>query len=201
MKYNHIDFTDFPDPMSVPGTISPSEFLLNNTMLLLGCFLIFLVLLKMISMVMSYRTYTRQEKERALVEASRRSAEKIPPAFASAAHADAVFLYANRSLYQFLLAELRRVLKDEGYIMMTNRHQHANIGTDSWDRIARHLFLARQQFLARSGVDQSAFLAEKNQSEEARELFLCLAKGCSDTGWYIARPEADAYGKPDEASQ
>lgn len=187
MSINHIDFTDYPHPMSPPGPVSPSEFLLNNTMSLLGFILIFLVLLKMITMVMSYRKYTRQEKERALAEASRRRAETTPPAFASAAHADAVYMYAHRSLYQFLLVELRCVLETEGFTMVTGRWRSAPLCDESKERVSRHLFMAQQQYCAMYGIYRGDIATDKYyDSDKAWRLCLGLVKGSEAIGWYVA---------------
>ena len=177
----------FPWPSHSPVPAN-AESALTHPGVLIMLAIIFLVLLKAIETALSARKYAQQQEELTLADACRSGMAVSPPAFASVEQADAVFLYANRPLYQFLLTELRRALKTEGYDLVTDRDRHAGVGEESKERIARHLFFARQQFLSLHGVPQTA--PDYNYSEEARQLLFCLVKGCGSTGWHIAPLEA-----------
>lgn len=175
----------WPSHSLVPAN---AESALTHPGVLIMLAIIFLVLLKAIDAALSARKYARQQEEMTLADARRSGMAVSPLAFASEEQVDAVFLYANRPLYQFLLKELRRSLKTEGYDLVNDRHRYADIGAEGRDRIARHLFFARQQFLSLHGVPQTA--PDYNYSEEARQLLFCLVKGCSSTGWHIAPLES-----------
>lgn len=185
MKYNHIDFTNFPSSISPSAPVSPFEFMLNNTISVMGCVFIILILLKLIDMVMSYRKRARQEKKRAAI---------APPVFAFPAHAQAVFLHANVEYYQYLLEELRCGLREAGYELTDDRKRRIRLPGDIERQVAKRVFLARERYtcpyLSASQLDEKGKYSLSNGNTV--QWLHWLIAGNESLGWFITSREEPA---------
>lgn len=112
-----------------------------------------------------------------------------PPPFGSRAHADAIYLSGNRDLYQVLLVTLEKALHKEGYGFTPESTRRTPLTSDSQQRVARAVFVAREHHMVPcqtdSVVEEKARLAARDGYAE--QLLYLLTTGSEKLGWYITR--------------
>ncbi len=111
-----------------------------------------------------------------------------PPAYASAEHAAAVHSFANQEYFQLMLGVMRKNLTAEGYVLTQDKYQQIPLALESSRRIARAVFIAREQRLA--PAQPSHIIMERAddaiESGYALQWLETLIHGSESTGWYIA---------------
>ena len=120
-------------------------------------------------------------------------------AYASADHAAAVHSFANQEYFQLLLGVMRKALTAEGYVLTQEQHQRIPLAPESTRRIARAVFIAREQHLA-PGQPSHIIMERADDAMEsgyALQWLETLIHGSESTGWFIA-PGAK---KPPDASE
>lgn len=178
-------FPDYPHPAeSVP---LPLPDITHPLVICMG--LVFLlVTLLIIDRVCSFLR-ARQRKAKNLAEANRQPPAAPPlPHFASEEHAEAVFLYLNREMYQVLLTELRSALHKEGFGLLRNCSSSVFFSSEMQQRIAERLVDARQRFWLMHGIHQSD---KKPDPEEGMRLCSSLIMACIASGWYVVGLDRD----------
>lgn len=122
--------------------------------------------------------------------AKRRASQpaQSPPAYASADHAAAVHSFANQEFFQLLLGVMRKNLTAEGYDLTQDQYQRITLAPESSRRIARAVFIAREQRLA-PGQPSHIIMERADDAIEsgyASQWLETLIQGSESTGWYIA---------------
>lgn len=122
--------------------------------------------------------------------AKRRASQpaQSPPAYASADHASAVHSFANQEFFQLLLGVMRKNLTAEGYDLTQDQYQRIPLAPGSSRRIARAVFIAREQRLA-PGQPSHIIMERADDAIEsgyALQWLETLIQGSESTGWYIA---------------
>ncbi|MFK3662755.1 hypothetical protein ACI2I2_19945 [Scandinavium sp. NPDC088450] len=110
------------------------------------------------------------------------------PFFGCPEDACAVHQFANTDYYRHMLAALENALHQEGYELSRAPEHQVVLPRGVRKRIARHVFMARDKYLAPQQRDST--IAEKAAlSEEdgfSGQWLDILLKGCASQGWIIA---------------
>ena len=111
--------------------------------------------------------------------------------FGSAQHADAVHAFANRELYQVMLAELEKALTEEGYALTRDESLCVTMPEADRQKISRRIFLARQCYTSPRVSEQAM---QDNEDAAVNDGYAgswlsILIRGSERIGWYITRPE------------
>lgn len=124
---------------------------------------------------------------------SRRNQEVKPviPAFGSSQHADAMYTFANRELYQAMLRGLENGLAETGY-ELTRDSSRRGVAIPLEDRLtlSRWVFRARQWYTSPRMCEQRTKDIEDEAVNDgyAGMLLNILIRGCAREGWYITEP-------------
>lgn len=122
-----------------------------------------------------------------------------PPAYASADHAGAVFAFANKEYFQLMLGVVGKSLVAEGYVLTDDPQQRIPLSPESSRRIARAVFIAREQHLA-PGQPSGVLMERADDAMEngyAMQWLETLILSSESTGWFIAPGEKKPAGAPE----
>ena len=109
--------------------------------------------------------------------------------FGSVQHAEAVFAFANRELYQLMIAEMEKGLSAEGYELVRDESLRVTVPTADRIAISRKIFRARQGHISPGLPEPKMKDAEDVAVSDgyAGSLLSLLIRGSETQGWYITR--------------
>lgn len=130
-----------------------------------------------------------ERRRRRQTEKGQQAGIAVPVPFGSRAHAQAVCQFANRNMYQYLLAELEKALIAEGYFLTREREQRVLLSDDSRRRVARQVFMARARYMTPMQPDHAVAEAadECAMNGYSSQWLYFLLQGSEQLGWYITR--------------
>lgn len=150
------------------------------------------------SLYLCIRGFLDERKDKSAKKHAVQPSQSLP-AYASADHAAAVHSFANQEFFQLLLGVMRKNLAAEGYVPTQDQHQRIPLAPESFRRVAKAVFMAREQHLA-PGQPSHIIMERANNAMEsgfALHWLETLIHGSESTGWFIA-PGAK---KPLDASE
>jgi len=109
--------------------------------------------------------------------------------FGSARHAEAVLAFANRELYQLMIAEMENALSAEGYELVRDESRRMAIPTADRIAISRKIIRARQGHIF-PGLSARAMKDYEDAAVSdgyAGAMLSLLIRGSETEGWYITR--------------
>ncbi|HDR2789698.1 TPA: hypothetical protein QCJ61_003802 [Enterobacter asburiae] len=109
--------------------------------------------------------------------------------FGSARHAEAVLAFANRELYQVMIAEMHKALAAKGYEVMRDESRRMTIPIEDRIAISRKIFRARQWHITPRLPEPVVKDFEDAAVSDgyAGSLLSLLIRGSETEGWYITR--------------
>lgn len=114
---------------------------------------------------------------------------QTPERFGDEKHADRVFSFANRELYQLMLTEMEKVLTDTGYALTRNEAERVTMSEADRQKISRRIFRVRQCYITPRVSEQAMKDSEDAAVNDgyAGTWLSMLIRGSECEGWYITR--------------